>query len=317
MRQRSFADLGFAGAKPTRREVFLAEMEKVVPWGKLLALIAPVYPKAGNGRHPYSLELMLRIHCAQLWFNLADRATEEALYDSRALCRFVGLDPLRDRVPDETTILHFRRLLETHSLTEAILKAVNEHLAAAGLSLRSGTLVDATLIAAPSSTKNREKKRDPEMRQTKKGQQWYFGMKSHIGVDAQSGLVHSVLSTDAAVADMRVFEPLLHGEEPFIAADRGYDYPAVHDAICERHALDAVALKSLPGEKPSAALKGFNRAVASLRAKVEHSFRIIKRQFGFTKVRMRGIAKNHSHLTMLFALANLYQARRWLLEQQG
>jgi IS5 family transposase len=314
MKQMSFAASEYVKKpKQTRKERFLQEMERVVPWARLHAVIEPHYPKAGNGRRPYELATMLRIHFMQQWFGYSDAAMEEALHDVPLLRHFAGLDAGVDTMPDETTILNFRHLLERHGLSKQILSEVNGLLTEKGLLLREGTTVDATLIAAPPSTKNRDGKRDPEMTQTKKGNQWYFGMKAHIGVDDQSGLVHTVVGTTAKDSDMSQFTELLHGEEERVSADRGYDYPQVHAHLKAQGAEDWVAIRSKPGRELDAWTKGLNHAIAKLRAIGEHPFRIVKRQFGYTKVRYRGLAKNTAQLTTLFALSNLYQVRRALL----
>lgn len=316
MKQLSLAESEFVKKpKATRRQMFLADMDRVVPWARLLALIEPHYPKVGakGGRPPKPLETMLRIHFMQQWFALSDPAMEEALHDMPVMRAFAGLDAGVDAIPDETTILNFRHLLEGKGLASAIFAEVNGLLAERGLLLRQGTLVDATLIAAPSSTKNREGKRDPEMSQTKKGNQWYFGMKAHIGVDADSGLVHTVVGTTAKVSDMAMFDACLHGDEERVAADRGYDYPRLREALAERCVADYIGIKTKPGRPLSAWAEHLNRVIASIRAKCEHPFRVIKRQFGFMKVRYRGLAKNTAQLTTLFALSNLWMARRALL----
>ena len=314
MKQLSFAASEFAKKpKQTRREKFLLEMDVVVPWSRLLMVIEPHYPKAGNGRRPYELPTMLRIHFMQQWFGYADAAMEEALHEVPLLRHFAGLDAGTDTMPDETTILNFRHLLERHSLSSALFAEVNGLLLERGLLLREGTTVDATLIAAPPSTKNREGKRDPEMTQTKKGNQWYFGMKAHIGVDDESGLVHSLIGTTAKVSDMSQFTQLLHGEEERVSADRGYDYPQIHSHLQENLIEDWVALKGKPGKSLSAWAQGLNHAIAQVRAIGEHPFRILKRQFGYTKVRYRGLDKNTAQLFTLFALGNLFQVRRALL----
>ena len=318
MKQMSFAASDYVKKpKQTRKERFLQEMELVVPWARLLSVVEPHYPKAGNGRRPYELATMLRIHFMQQWFGYSDAAMEEALHDVPLLRHFAGLDAGVDTMPDETTILHFRHLLERHGLSKQIFAEVNGLLTEQGLLLREGTTVDATLIAAPPSTKNRDGKRDPEMTQTKKGNQWYFGMKAHIGVDDQSGLVHTVVGTTAKDSDMSQFAGLLHGEEERVSADRGYDYPQVHAHLQETLTEDWVALKSKPGKELDAWTKGLNHAIAKLRAIGEHPFRIVKRQFGYTKVRYRGLEKNTAQLMTLFALSNLYQVRRALLASAG
>lgn len=316
MKQLTFSSAAYSAKKKvTRREKFLAEMEAVVPWARMEALIAPHYakgPSAKGGRVPIPLSRMLRIYCLQQWFALSDPAMEESLYDIESMRRFVGIELNEDAIPDETTILHFRHLLERHQLTAALFAEINKHLTERGLMMRQGTIVDATLINAPSSTKNQEGKRDPEMTQTKKGNQWYFGMKAHIGVDSNSGLVRSLVGTTAKVADKTVFEELLTGDEQAICADRGYDYPDIHRAIIEKGAEDWVALKRHPGHALGEWTAHLNHAIAQVRARVEHPFRVLKRQFGYTKVRYRGLAKNTAQLQTLFALVNLYLARRQL-----
>jgi len=314
MKQLSLAATDFVKKpKQTRREKFLLEMEAVVPWGRLLSVIEPHYPKAGNGRRPFELPAMLRIHFMQQWFSYGDAAMEEALHDIPLLRRFAGLDAGTDAMPDETTILNFRHLLEHHRLSDQLFAEVNALLTEKGLLLREGTTVDATLIAAPPSTKNREGKRDSTMTQTKKGNQWYFGMKAHIGVDDQSGLVHTVVGTTAKTSDMSQFANLLHGDEARVSADRGYDYPQIHAHLEDGLIEDWVGRKSKPGKPLDAWTRNLNRAIASLRAIGEHPFRILKRQFGYTKVRYRGLLKNTAQLVTLFALGNLYQARSALL----
>lgn len=319
MKQMSFADAEYAGKrKQTRRERFLAEMDQVVPWKPLLALIEPHYPKGEGGRPAYPLEAMLRVHLMQNWFGYSDPAMEEALYETTILRHFAGLQ--LDRIPDETTILNFRRLLERHSLSTALFEVVNRYLGEHGLMLRHGTVVDATIIHAPSSTKNKEGKRDPEMHQTKKGNQYYFGMKAHIGVDADTGMVHSLAGTPANAADVTQVDKLLHGEETHVCGDAGYTGVQKRDEHKERkQVIWSIAMR--PGKLRSLSktkliekgLRGIERAKASTRAKVEHPFRVIKCQFGFTKVRYKGLAKNTAQLHTLFALANLWMARKQLL----
>ena len=323
MSQMSFSDAEYAGKrKRTRREIFLAEMEHVVPWDDLLALIEPVYPKAGKGRHPYPIRTMLRIHFMQQWFGYSDPAMEEALYDVVPLRKFAHVSLSRGSVPDETTILNFRRLLEAHGLAERILEAVNAHLSARGLLLRQGTIVDATIIHAPSSTKNESKQRDPDMHQTKKGNQWYFGMKAHIGVDVESGLVHTVTTTPANVADIRETEKLLHGEEQSVWADAGYTGAAKREALKDRDVTWYIAtkrgmVKALPEGELKEAAGYVEYLKAAVRSKVEHPFRVIKRQFGYTKVRYKGLVKNTAQILTLFALSNLWMARRRLSTMTG
>ncbi|RWU20391.1 IS5 family transposase [Xanthomonas phaseoli] len=321
--QLTFGDAeGLGKRKQTRREIFLAEMEQVVPWQQLLALIAPHYPVSGRpGRQPYALATMLRIHLLQQWYALSDPAMEEALHEIPTLRRFAQLGGLDD-IPDETTILNFRRLLETHGLAARMLEAVNAHLARKGQSLRSGTIVDATLIAAPSSTKNADHARDPEMHQTRKGNQWYFGMKAHIGVDEFSGLVHHVHCTAANVADVTVTHGLLHGKEDSVFGDSGYTGADKRQELRDCQAVFFIAarpstMRSIGNTRERAREQRWEHFKASVRAKVEHPFRVIKRQFGYTKVRYRGLAKNTAQVLTLFALSNLWMKRKQLLPAMG
>ncbi|WDJ13381.1 IS5 family transposase [Xanthomonas campestris pv. campestris] len=321
--QLTFGDAeGLGKRKQTRREIFLAEMEQVVPWQQLLGLIAPHYPVSGRpGRQPYALATMLRIHLLQQWYALSDPAMEEALHEIPTLRRFAQLGGL-DNVPDETTILNFRRLLETHGLAARMLEAVNAHLARKGQSLRSGTIVDATLIAAPSSTKNADHARDPEMHQTKKGNQWYFGMKAHIGVDEFSGLVHHVHCTAANVADVTVTHTLLHGKEDSVFGDSGYTGADKREELQDCEAAFFIAakrsvLQAIGNKRERAREQRWEHFKASVRAKVEHPFRVIKRQFGYTKVRYRGLAKNTAQVLTLFALSNLWMKRKQLMPVVG
>lgn len=316
MSQMSFTDAEYGiKRKQTRREIFLAEMDRVVPWKEIEGLIEPVYPKAGNGRRPYELSAMIRIHFMQQWYGLSDPAMEEALYEIASMRRFAGLSLAKGSVPDETTILNFRHLLEKHGLATQIFETVNSYLAGRGLRLSKGTIVDATIIAAPSSTKNATGTRDPEMHQTKKGNEWHFGMKAHIGVDAETGLVHSLTGTSANVHDITQAESLLHGSETDVFADAGYR------GIEKRLPIKAnwhIAMrpgkrKTLTQLKSDRIRERIEQLKASVRAKVEHPFRVVKRQFGFTKVRYRGLAKNTAQLHTLFALSNLWMARRHLL----
>ena len=322
MKQMTFADAEYAGKrKQTRRELFLIEMDRVVPWTGLIALVEPHYPKGEGGRPAYSLMAMLRVYLMQNWFGYSDPAMEEALYETTILRQFSGLS--LERIPDETTILNFRRLLEKHELAAGMLAVINGYLGDRGLSLRQGTIVDATLINAPSSTKNKDGKRDPEMHQTKKGNQYYFGMKAHIGVDDESGLVHSVVGTAANVADVTQVDKLLHGEENMVGADAGYtgiEKRAEHDGrkVIWQVAARRSTYKKL--DKRSALYKAkrkIEKAKAQVRAKVEHPFRVIKGQFGYVKTRFRGLAKNTAQLVTLFALSNLWMARRHLLTNAG
>lgn len=300
--------------KRTRREAFLAEMDVVVPWARLEALIEPHYPKKGKkgGRPIMPLGTMLRIYFLQNWYALSDPLAEEMLYDSDAMRRFAGIELGDDRVPDETTILNFRHLLERHHLTKALFAEVNVHLSEKGLTLRSGTLVDATIIDAPPSTKNEAKSRDPEMSSTKKGNDWYFGMKAHVGVDAQSGTVHSMETTTAKVHDSQVWDVLLHGEEASVWADKGYINADRQAAFESQGKVWGVMRKARRGESLDAHEERMNKIIARVRAKVEHPFRVIKRQFGYMKTRYEGLAKNSAQLYTLFALANLFLMRRKL-----
>ncbi len=321
--QLTFGDAEDLGQrKRTRRELFLAEMDQVVPWKALLALIEPRYPKLGRpGRQPYPLATMLRIHFLQQWYALSDPAMEEALYDTPVMRRFAQLGGLAD-IPDETTILNFRRLLETHGLAAQILAKVNQHLRRKGLSLRGGTIVDATIIAAPSSTKNPDGERDPEMHQTRKGNQWHFGMKAHIGVDDASGLVHHVACTAANAADVTQVHQLLHGNEDRVCGDSGYTGADKREELQGVKAVFLIAekpskLRALKNQRERRSAERWEHHKASLRAKVEHPFRVIKRQFGYVKVRYRGLAKNTSQVLTLFALSNLWMARRHLMTATG
>jgi len=315
-KQMTFASLAHASKKKvTRREKFLSEMEAVVPWSRLLALIDPHYPKMGHkgGRPAMPLEVMLRIYCLQQWYALSDPMAEESLYDSDAMRRFAGLELGDDRIPDETTILNFRHLLERHALTEAIFAEVNAYLAENGMTLRSGTLVDATIIDAPSSTKNKAGRRDPEMSSTKKGNDWYFGMKAHIGVDADSGIVHSLDTTTAKVHDSRIWDDLLHDAETSVWADKAYVSAERAEAFAGPGKFWGVMRKAPKGGELHADDEYINRLIAKVRARVEHPFRVLKRQFGYIKTRYRGLAKNRAQLFSLFALGNLYLVRRRLM----
>jgi IS5 family transposase len=294
-------------------------MELVVPWKSLLSLIEPCYPVAGRGRHPYPLETMLRVHLMQNWFGLSDPAMEEALYEITPMRAFAGLT-LTKAIPDETTILNFRHLLEEYELAPEILQRVNAYLSRKGLLLKRGSIVDATIIAAPSSTKNATGERDPEMHQTKKGNQWYFGMKAHIGVDADSGLVHTVVTTPANEADVEVADELLHGKETTVHADAGYtgaDKRRKRRKLTWQIATKRGRIKAMADGRAKRTLERIEKAKASVRAKVEHPFRMIKRQFGLLKVRFRGLAKNTAHVITLFALSNLWMARRRLMAMTG
>lgn len=311
--QASFEKFGRKG----KRELFLDQMEQVVPWSELLALVEPHYPKAGKGRQPVGLAIMLRTYFLQQWFNLSDPGMEEAFYDSPALCRFAGVDLGIAAAPDETTILRFRHILEQHELCGQMLDAVNLYLESKGIRISTGTIVDATLINAPSSTKNASKQRDPEMHQTRKGQQWYFGAKAHIGVDSKETVVHSVITTAASVADKHMLPDLLHGKEKKVWGDAGYQgqTEAIHEAAPDAQDMTnrRTKFKNYVDEEG----KRKNRTKSRVRAKVEWSFRILKRVFGFIKVRYRGLKKNHEWLCAAFALVNLYQHRNRLAPQRA
>ena len=308
--------------KKTRKREFLEEMNRVVPWAALVAVVEPHAPRAKTGRPPFAIETMLRIHYLQQWFGLSDPAMEEALHDVPLYREFAGLGDGVSRLPDESTVLRFRHLLEAHDLAVDMLRVVNDILQAKGLLLRAGTAVDATLISAPSSTKNASGERDPDMHQTKKGNQWYFGMKAHIGVDADSGLVHTVRGTPANVNDVVQGNGLLHGQESDVFADAGYQgankRPDAQPGVTWHVAMRPGKRKALDKSNPIEALVDQGERVkASIRAKVEHPFRVIKRQFGHVKVRYRGLMKNTAQLTTLFTLSNLWMARRKLLVLDG
>jgi IS5 family transposase len=294
-------------------------MELVVPWKALLKLIEPHYPVAGRGRRPYPMEAILRVHLMQNWFALSDPAMEEALYEIASLRTFARLS-LTEAIPDETTILNFRHLLEESDLAEDILKLVNAHLARKGLLLKRGSIVDATIIAAPSSTKNSSGKRDPEMHQTQKGNQWHFGMKAHIAVDAESGLVHTVTTTAANESDVGQIADLLHGKEEQVWADSGYrgaSKRVQRDELQWNIAGRPSDIAKMPEGRAKTRIQKEEHSKASIRAKVEHPFRVIKRQFGLTKVRFKGLAKNTAHVVTLFALSNLWMARKKLMAMMG
>lgn len=304
-------------SKRTRRRVFLDEMDSVVPWSELVALISPYMPEGRRGRPPFAVEVMLRIHFMQQWFNLSDPAMEEALHDMALFRDFAGLGNWNEPVPDETTILRFRRVLEKHKLAPKILETINDLLRNKGLMLRAGTVVDATLIAAPSSTKNAQGERDPEMKQSKKGGQWYFGMKAHIGVDVDSGLVHTVRGTAGSVHDVTEANSLLHGEETVAFGDAGYQgvdkRPDAKSGVDWNIAMRPGKRRALDkSQDVNRLIDELEKLKASIRAKVEHPFRVIKRQFGHVLVRYRGLAKNTAQLHTLFALSNLWMVRRQL-----
>ena len=318
MKQLTFSSTGFERyGKTTRRAAFLSEMERVVPWADMCALIAPFYPKPGNGRPPVGLERMLRIYFLQQWFNLSDPGVEEALYDSATMRDFARIDLGREPAPDETTICRFRHLLETHDLGRRLFEEVHRHLEANGLKVSTGTIVDATIIHAPSSTKNADQARDPEMHQTRKGNQWYFGMKAHIGVDSKTKIIHSAAATAANVADCRLLPDLLHGEETRVWGDQAYR--GQRSVIVERapRAKDFTNRRYRHKGLVDEAERAKNRTKSKVRAKVEHAFFVIKRVFGFARVRYRGLGKNAHRLFVACALANLYIARRHLLRARA
>jgi IS5 family transposase len=328
MSQRSFASAEYAMKKKrTRREKFLAEMERIVPWPRLIAVIEPLYPKSGRvGRPPIGVAKMLRMYCLQQWYGLADEALEDALYDSQALRDFVGIDLSRESVPDATTLLKFRRLLEDHDLTVKLFDGINADLTERGLLLREGTMVDATIIAAPPSTKNKDKARDPEMHQTKKGNEWHFGMKAHIGADADSGLVHSLHATSANDSDVAHTHEVLHGQEMKAFLDAGYrgvdKRPEVVQAQAEGKirsdiewnvALRRSTITKMAEGTLKTLTKALERVKAQIRARVEHPFHVVKNLFHYKKVRYKGLAKNKAQLYSLFGLANLIIVKKKLL----
>lgn len=318
MKQMTLSAGGFDRyGKTTRRAAFLAEMERVVPWSALCAVLEPVYPKAGKGRPPIGVERMLRIYFLQQWFNLSDPAVEEALYDSLAMREFVGIDLGREPAPDETTVCKFRHLLEAHDLGRRLFEEVHRHLEAQGLKVSTGTIVDASIINAPSSTKNAEQKRDPDMHQTKKGNQWYFGMKAHIGVDSKTKLIHSVVATAANVADSTILPDLLHGDETRVWGDQAYRGQREVIRQCAPRATDFTNRRYRQNGVVDEVEKAKNRTKSKVRAKVEHAFGVIKRIFGFVKVRYRGLEKNAHRLFVTCALANLFMVRHHLLRAQG
>ena len=314
MYEPTFADLEYEGKKrKTRREKFLERMDGLIPWEQLEERIRPFYPKAGRGRRPYELSTMLRIHCVQLFYNLSDPGMEDMLYEVESVRRFVGLK-LSGPLPDETTILNFRHLLEKHELGTVLFEEIGCHLESEGLRLQAGTIVDASIIAAPSSTKNRSKERDPEMHQTKKGNEWHFGMKVHIGVDSQTGVVHSVSTTPANVHDVTETPRLLHGGETQVWCDAGYQ--GVHKRPENRDLEVEWQVAMRPGKRrklePGSDEAVMEKRKASVRAKVEHPFLYIKRHFGYAKTRYRGLAKNTQRLMTLLGFANLTRAERYL-----
>ncbi len=312
MSQLTFSEAEFVNKKHrTRREIFLQRMDQLIPWSRLEKKLAKHYPKGETGRPPYPLSVMLRVHCLQLFYNLSDPGMQDALYEIESMRRFAGLR-LSERLPDETTILNFRHFLEAHKLGKVLFEEINRHLKAQNLIFREGTIVDATIISAPSSTKNESRTRDPEMHQTRKGQQWYFGMKLHIGVDDALGLIHSLETTPANASDINHAHQLLHGEEDRVWADAGYtgiEKRNEHPGMDWRVALRPGKRAQLP---PTSRLARLEKAKASVRAKVEHPFRYIKRVFGYDKVRYRGLAKNDNRLHVLAGLTNLLIGRKYL-----
>ena len=324
--QSSFSELEYAAKKKlTRRDRFLAEIDAVTPWAALEAQIAPFYPKGeGRGRPPIGLYRMLRMYVAQQCFGLSDDGIEDALYDSQAIRRFVGIDLAREAAPDATTLLKFRHLLEQHALTRTIFETINTHLAERGLIMREGTIVDATFIAAPPSTKNKAKARDPQMHQAKKGNNWHFGMKAHIGVDSKSGLVHSVVGTAANTSDVSQAHALLHGDETDVFGDAGYQGAQKREENQGSTAKWHIAMKrgkrkALAQDAMGKLMERFEKLKASIRAKVEHPFHVLKNLFQHRKTRYRGLAKNEAQLFSLFGLVNLMLARKRLmaLDTQG
>jgi len=315
MKQTTFASLAWSNkGRVTRRERFLAEMNAVMPWQRLLALVAPHYPKGTGGRPPMPMERMLRIYCMQQWFNLSDPQAEDQLYDSESMRRFAGIELAEDSIPDETTILNFRHLLEKHQLTEEIFAAIRQLLEEKKLLLKTGTIVDATIISAPTSTKNASNERDPEMRQGKKNKrEWSFGMKVHVGTSKQ-GLVHSLVTGPANEADITKLDGLLHGAEEELYGDQAY-WSEDHRQHCKHAGIRYRVNRRAKGQhhRLTEYQRTINRARSRCRARGEHAFHVVKRLWGFAKVRYRGLAKNTARAFALFALANLYLVRRRLL----
>ena len=318
MKGPSFASLAYdSKKKKTRRERFLEEMDQVIPWADLLKIIRRHYPKAGNGRQPMPLERMLRIYFMQQWYGLSDPGMEDALYDSESMRRFTGIDLEADVIPDETTILNFRHLLEQHHLTEEIFEKTQRYLVEKGLMLREGTIVDATIINSPPSTKNQARKRDPEMKQTRKGNQWYFGMKAHVGTESKRGLVHSIVVTNAGVHDSQVMDDLLHGEETSVYGDKAYANAGKREAFESRGIEWHVDRKGTSGYPLTQKDKDWNHEQNRTRAKGEHAFLVVKHLWGYKKTRYKGLLKNAAQVFSLFALANLYLVRKDLLLLRG
>jgi len=316
MRQKTFSSIGFeVHHKTTRREKFLAEIDAIVPWASLCALIEPHYPSGERGRPPIGIDRMLRIYCLQQWFNMSDPQAEDSLYDSAAMRNFVDIDLGHEAAPDETTICKFRHLIEEKGLGKTMLTAVNDHLKSKGLKIGTGTIMDATLISAPSSTRNKKGERDPEMRQTKKGNQWYFGMKGHVGVDSKEKIIHSTEVSPANVHDSQMVSELLHGEETKVWGDSAYQGQKEAIRAAAPAARDMTNRRAARGRPLTDAERSKNATKSKVRAKGEHPFLIIKRIFGFTHVRYRGLAKNRNRFEVACALANLYIKRRTLLRR--
>lgn len=317
MRQQSLTDGFEKHRKKTRKERFLEEMDEIIPWQRLSDAIRPHYPAPkGAGRKPIGLERMLRVYFLQHWFNLSDPAAEEAIYDSRAMRQFVGIDLGNEPAPDETTICKFRHLMEQHQFGDQLLQLVNDYLHENGLSVARGTIVDASIIQAPSSTKNKDKARDPDMHQTRKGNQWYFGMKAHIGVDSQNRLIHSVVATSANVHDSAVIEDLLHGDETRVWGDSAYTGQTERIKKVAPNARDFTQKKGSRYRKLTDVECLKNRRKSRIRCRVEHPFHIIKNRFGFTKVRYRGLNKNAHHLFVSCALANIVMVKNALVKRR-
>jgi len=312
MSQLSFASIS-QKKKITSTETFLNEMDRVIPWNEIIRVIQPHYYDGKTGRKPMKLELMLRIYFLQQWFNLGDPTVEEAVYDRISFQKFLRIDLMNDPIPDETTILNFRHLLEEHGLTQKILRTINKLLEKRGVLLRQGTIVDATLIQAPSSTKNKEKKRDPEMSSTRKNGKWHFGMKFHIGVDSKSGLIHSLEGTTAKVTDRTMMHELLHGEEDAVFGDKGYVSKQDKKLAREAGIYWGISDRAGSTRKLSGKQKRRNKKLSSIRSKVEHPFQVIKHLWGHTKVRYKGLRKNCSQFFALAALHNLYRMRKKLV----
>ena len=314
----SFASMAYENKKKkTQRERFLEEMDRIIPWEELVKVVKKHYPKAGNGRHPMPMERMLRIYFMQQWYGLSDPGMEDALYDIESMRRFAGIDLEIDAVPDETTILNFRHLLEKHNLTEKVFDKTQRYLVDRGLLLKEGTIVDATIIHAPSSTKNQTGTRDKEMHQTKKGNQWYFGMKAHVGTDTRRGLVHRIIVTDASVHDSQVMDDLLHGEESIVYGDKAYADEGKRQEYEGNGIAWCINRKGSRWSPLSQKDKDWNHEQNRIRAKGEHAFRIVKHLWKYQKVRYKGLKKNAAQVFTLFALANLYMVRKELLQMEG